>query len=100
MSLKIGLVGASCTGKTTLSEEISNLFNLEIIGETARELFNEFNISSPRNLETLSDELKFQNRILFHADWKIIATMGWSKECIEMFSPHFNFAFQKGRIFT
>jgi len=64
MSLKIGLVGASCTGKTTLSEEISNLFNLEIIGETARELFNEFNISSPRNLETLSDELKFQNRIL------------------------------------
>ena len=64
MSLKIGLVGASCTGKTTLAEEISNKFNLEIIGETARELFNEFNISSPRELTTLSDELKFQNRIL------------------------------------
>ena len=57
MTLKIGLVGASCTGKTTLANEISAHFNLEIIGETARELFEEFKISSPRDLGSLSDEL-------------------------------------------
>ena len=64
MRLKIGLVGSSCTGKTTLAGEIAKQFNLKIIGETARELFSEFNISSPKELETLSDEIRFQNRIL------------------------------------
>lgn len=64
MNLRIGLTGASCTGKTTLAKEISKQFNLEIIMEIARELFSEFNISSPRELETLSDEIRYQNRIL------------------------------------
>ena len=67
MSLKIGLVGASCTGKTTLAVAISNYFNIDIVGETARELFSEFKISSPKELKTLSDELGSEFEILIGA---------------------------------
>jgi len=42
MNLKIGLTGASCTGKTTLAEILSQEFDLEVIREIARELFQEF----------------------------------------------------------
>jgi len=64
MGLKIGIVGASCTGKTTLATKLSKYFNLEVIGEIARELFQEFNIASPRELINLEDEKRFQQSIL------------------------------------
>lgn len=62
--MRIGLAGASCTGKTTLASTLASVFGLEVIEETARLVFPEFGISSPRELTTSAEQVRFQRRVL------------------------------------
>jgi len=66
MGLKVYLVGAHSTGKTTILNHISERFEVNVIKETAREIIQKYGGSLSEIRSNLDLSKKFQRDILQH----------------------------------
>ena len=87
--IKIAIIGAESTGKSTLVKELAAHFNTTYVEEYAREYFNTHNIDDysievfdhiySRQIENENEKMKSAHRFLF-CDTTLITGKIWSEE--------------------
>ncbi len=94
--IKIAVVGAESTGKSTLVKDLAQHFKTEYVEEYAREYFNTHNINDysievfdeiyGRQLQNEDDKIKSASQFLF-CDTTLITGKIWSEEVFGKIAP-------------